>query len=157
FVWEWIDHGLLLPGATDHVYGGDFGERLHGTNFCIDGLLFPDRTPSPGATELKKVIEPVRITGPNPLTIQNLRTFAGGDDLELVWSVAIDGLEVEAGGLELPAIAPGESVEVPPPVAGGLARSAGERLLTVRAVLAKDETWANAGHEVAWAQFALHA
>ncbi|MGW7684158.1 glycoside hydrolase family 2 TIM barrel-domain containing protein [Kribbella sp. NPDC054772] len=153
FLWEWIDHGLLLPGATDHVYGGDFGERLHGTNFCIDGLLFPDRTPSPGLLEYKKVLEPVRITGPSPLTIQNLRTFAGVDDLEFLWSVTLDGVEVESGRLEVPELAPGQSVELASPT--GESSSESERLLTVCAVLAKDTAWAVAGHEVAWGQFVL--
>jgi beta-galactosidase len=163
FVWEWIDHGLLLPGATDHVYGGDFGERLHGANFCIDGLLFPDRTPSPGLTEYKKVIEPIRITGPDPLTIHNLRTFADVDDLEFVWSVDVDGLQVDSGRIEVPAIPPGESAELPlplgvtatPAAAQAHLSSSAERVLTVRAVLAKDVAWAVAGHEVAWRQFVL--
>ncbi|GAA3147538.1 beta-galactosidase [Kribbella aluminosa] len=150
FVWEWIDHGLLLPGATDHVYGGDFGERLHGTNFCIDGLLFPDRTPSPGLTEYKKVLEPVRITG--LLTIENHRTFTSTDDLEFLWSVTADGVEVDSGRLEVPEIAPGASACLEPPTT---ISSEVERVLTVRAVLAKDTAWANAGHEVAWSQFVL--
>ncbi|WP_202873386.1 glycoside hydrolase family 2 TIM barrel-domain containing protein [Kribbella capetownensis] len=157
FVWEWIDHGLLLPGAIDHVYGGDFGERVHGANFCIDGLLFPDRTPSPGLTEYKKVIEPVRITGPDPLTIHNLRTFASLDDLEFVWSEELDGEQIDAGRLEVPEIQAGSTAALPPPVETQppTEMPGDERWLTVRAVLAKDEAWAAAGHEVAWAQFRL--
>ena len=61
FVWEWIDHGLRQ--GERFAYGGDFGEPLHDGNFVADGLLFPDRTPSPGLLEFKKVIEPVRISG----------------------------------------------------------------------------------------------
>lgn len=182
FLWEWIDHGLLLPGATDHVYGGDFGERLHGTNFCIDGLLFPDRTPSPGLTEYKKVLEPVRITGPNPLTIHNHRTHTDTTDLNFHWTLEENGQERSSGHLQVPPIPPNQSTTIPlpptahtatpahpatsgppaPPAAcplpaAGLVSSPsdGERVLTVRAVLAKDEAWATAGHEVAWAQFVL--
>ncbi|TDO52473.1 beta-galactosidase [Kribbella sp. VKM Ac-2527] len=153
FVWEWIDHGLLLPGATDYVYGGHFGERVHGANFCIDGLLFPDRTPSPGLLEYKKVIEPVRITGPNPLTIHNLQTFGPLDHLEFLWVEEVDGVEVAAGRLEVPGVEAGAPVEVDLPDL--TSDVAGERWLTVRAVLAKDQSWAAAGHEVAWAQFEL--
>ena len=51
------------PTARVFAYGGDFGEPLHDGNFVADGLLFPDRTPSPGLLEFKKVIEPVRIAG----------------------------------------------------------------------------------------------
>jgi beta-galactosidase len=154
FVWEWIDHGLLLPGATDYVYGGHFGERVHGANFCIDGLLFPDRTPSPGLLEYKKVIEPVRITGPDPLTIHNLQTFGPLDHLEFLWAEEIDGVEVASGRLEMPEIRAGAAVDVGR-VPDVTSDAVGERWLTVRAVLAKDEPWAAAGHEVAWAQFPL--
>ena len=66
FVWEWIDHGLRQrtpDGGERFAYGGDFGEPLHDGNFVADGLLFPDRTASPGLLEFKKVIEPVRIEG----------------------------------------------------------------------------------------------
>lgn len=152
FVWEWIDHGLLLPGATEYVYGGDFGEKVHGANFCIDGLMFPDRTPSPGLIELKKVLEPVRISG--PLTIHNLQDFATLDQLDFVWSVEVDGVEVGAGRLQVPEVLPGATAEIPLPVEP-TGDASGERWLTVRAVLAKDEPWADAGHELAWAQFAL--
>jgi len=151
FVWEWIDHGLLLPGATDYVYGGHFGERVHGANFCIDGLMFPDRTPSPGLLELKKVLEPVRITG--PLTIHNLQDFGTLDHLEFVWVEEVDGVEVASGRLDVPAVEAGAAVEVGLPDLS--AKGVGERWLTVRAVLAKDKPWAAAGHEVAWAQFPL--
>ncbi len=64
FVWEWVDHGLRAKapdGGEFYAYGGDFGEPVHDGNFVADGLVFPDRTPSPGLIELKKVIEPVRI------------------------------------------------------------------------------------------------
>ncbi|MEV0290772.1 glycoside hydrolase family 2 TIM barrel-domain containing protein [Kribbella sp. NPDC050820] len=190
FVWEWIDHGLLLPGATDYVYGGDFGERVHGSNFCIDGLLFPDRTPSPGLLEYKKTIEPVNITLADNLIVNNRQTFGTLDHLEFLWTEEVDGIEVRSGRLQVPTVAAGATVEVSSPVGGvappvgGLtpvgARAAagevspvaaggavvagdrlelisadGERWLTVRAVLAKDEPWAAAGHEVAWAQFRL--
>ncbi len=60
FVWEWIDHGIRPRRGRAYAYGGDFGEPLHDGNFVADGLLFPDRTPSPGLVEFKKVVEPVR-------------------------------------------------------------------------------------------------
>ncbi len=62
FVWEWIDHGLAHP-EYGYAYGGDFGEELHDGNFVCDGLLFPDRTPSPGLLDFKSVIQPVRMDG----------------------------------------------------------------------------------------------
>jgi beta-galactosidase len=65
FIWEWLDHGIKQStpdGREFFAYGGDFGEELHDGSFIIDGLILPDRTPSPGLTELAKIFEPVRIT-----------------------------------------------------------------------------------------------
>lgn len=65
FIWEWLDHGIRQRDQKDReffAYGGDFGEQIHDSSFIIDGLLFPDRTPSPGLLEYAKTIEPVRIT-----------------------------------------------------------------------------------------------
>lgn len=63
-IWEWCDHAVLkhLPnGKIGYLYGGDSGEFPHDGNFCCDGLVFPDRTPSTGLLEFKKVIEPLLI------------------------------------------------------------------------------------------------
>ncbi len=63
-VWEWIDHGLSATtpdGRAYFAYGGDFGDEPNDDNFVCDGLLFPDRTPSPGLVAYKKVLEPVRV------------------------------------------------------------------------------------------------
>ncbi|WP_255621400.1 glycoside hydrolase family 2 TIM barrel-domain containing protein [Pseudonocardia sp. DSM 110487] len=157
FVWEWIDHGLRTRDAHGREffgYGGDFGEELHDGNFVADGLLFPDRTPSPGLHEFAKVIEPVRITGTpdGRLRVTNLHEVLDLGHLRFPWTVEEDGVEVEAGELDVPHVAPGESVELDLPAkAGGDA----ETWLTVRAVLALDAPWAAAGHEIAWGQTRL--
>jgi beta-galactosidase len=152
FIWEWIDHGIRVrTGQGDYFgYGGDFGEPLHDGNFVADGLLFPDRTPSPGLLEYKKVIEPVRIAAADgALRITNLYDFLTLSHLDFEWSVEDEGVEKAAGSLKVPEARPGESVVVPvpdiPPVSG-------EAWLTVRAVLAKGVLWAAAGHEIGWAQ-----
>ncbi|SDK56870.1 beta-galactosidase [Glycomyces sambucus] len=164
FVWEWIDHGVRRrteDGREWFAYGGDFGEPLHDGNFVVDGLVFPDREPSPGLVEFKKVVEPVRITvdpGPRRITVENLRDFAGTGDLAFEWAVEDDGETERTGRLDLPALDPGNAaiVQFPSPVAD-LGEPRGERWLTVRAVLAKDEPWAGAGHEIAWGQARLAA
>lgn len=53
FVWEWADHGIKTEKGF--LYGGDFGERKHDGNFCIDGLMTPDRKIKSGALEMKAV------------------------------------------------------------------------------------------------------
>jgi beta-galactosidase len=157
FVWEWIDHGLRSrtpDGREFFAYGGDFGEPLHDGNFVADGLLFPDRTPSPGLHELKKVVEPVRIAaGPGGgIRITNLYDVRDVSHLAFVWSLEAEGVELASGRLEVPPLAPGETATAPlPPLPGATAES----WLTVRAVLATGQPWAPAGHEVAWGQLAV--
>ncbi|RPK71455.1 Beta-galactosidase [Streptomyces sp. ADI95-17] len=147
FVWEWIDHGIAHP-EHGFAYGGDFGEELHDGNFVCDGLLFPDRTPSPGLIEYKKVIEPVRIeplTDAGSVRITNGYDFAGSAHLDFEWSHEVDGVPVGAGTLAVPELAPGASAQVPLPVDGA-------GVWTVRAVLARDTAWGERGHVVAWGQ-----
>ncbi|MFI6096227.1 glycoside hydrolase family 2 TIM barrel-domain containing protein [Lentzea sp. NPDC051213] len=156
FIWEWIDHGLAADGHIKDghfAYGGDFGEPLHDGNFVIDGLVFPDRTPSPGLLEFAKVFEPVRITG----TAQNIRIASHYDHVSLDhlrfdWVYEDDGVEVAAGSLEVPSLPAGEHAEVALPA---LPPVSGEGWLTVRASLGAATSWAAAGHLVAWGQVAV--
>jgi beta-galactosidase len=142
FVWEWIDHGLRHP-EYEYAYGGDYGEPVHDGNFVVDGLLFPDRTPSPGLLDVHKAYEPVRFA----FTDDRVEiTPKRGDlsQLRFEWTFQ-DG---PSGVFRLP---PGGGVVALPEVPA----SDGETWLTVRAVLAVDTPWAPAGHEVAWAQHRL--
>ncbi|MEV0090844.1 glycoside hydrolase family 2 TIM barrel-domain containing protein [Streptomyces sp. NPDC050738] len=148
FIWEWIDHGITHP-TLGYAYGGDFGEELHDSNFVCDGLLFPDRTPSPGLIEYKKVIEPVRITGDGEagtVRITNLYDFSDLSHLTFEWSYQVEGETIEAGTLPVPPLAPGESADLKlpsPPAAGHDA----ETQWTVRAQLA-----GTPAHTVAWGE-----
>ncbi|WP_405859626.1 DUF4981 domain-containing protein [Streptomyces sp. NBC_00090] len=175
FVWEWIDHGLVHP-VYGHGYGGDFGEEVHDGNFVCDGLLFPDRTPSPGLLEYKKVIEPVRIApGPSnspdsvgsvgsvtSLTSVDSVLVTNGHDvvdlahLAFTWSFLADGETLATGPLDVPPLPAGESARVALPVPPAYPAGV-ETLWTVRALLAHDTAWARAGHEVAWGQVPVSA
>ncbi|MEU4794912.1 glycoside hydrolase family 2 TIM barrel-domain containing protein [Streptomyces sp. NPDC023327] len=153
FVWEWIDHGIAHP-AYEYAYGGDFSEEPHDGNFVCDGLVLPDRTPSPGLVEYKKVIEPVRVDGDGRagvVRITNLHDFATLGHLSFTWSYEADGVRVADGPLAVPALGPGEHAEAQLPPAPPHAPEA-ETGWTVRAVLAADTAWAERGHVVAWAQ-----
>jgi beta-galactosidase len=168
FVWEWIDHGIRKrtgDGREFYAYGGDFGEPLHDGNFVADGLVFPDRTPSPGLLEFKKVIEPVRIeAGPGVgIRITNLHQFKDLSHLAFPWTLEIDGELVASGRLqapELPELPSAETITVALPSlpeTGSALAAGAEFWLTVRAVLAEDAPWADAGHEVAWGQIQVRA
>ncbi|MEH0473625.1 glycoside hydrolase family 2 TIM barrel-domain containing protein [Streptomyces sp. B21-097] len=156
FVWEWIDHGVKHP-RLGYAYGGDFGEELHDGNFVCDGLVFPDRTPSPGLVEFKKVIEPVALeaTDEGKVRVTNKQDFADLSALAFTWTFQVDGETVGSGSLAVPPLAAGDSadVELPKPPAG--AQAGAETGWTVRAVLAEDTAWAHAGHVVAWGQVAV--
>lgn len=148
FVWEWIDHGLAAPGHF--AYGGDFGELLHDGNFVIDGLLFPDRTPSPGLTEFAKIIEPVRIDADSSgIRVSNHYDFADTGHLTYTWVLEEEGIAVTHGVLDVPTVQSGQSVSVPLP---SLPVTSGESWLTVSASLSSGAAWAPAGHVVGWGQ-----
>lgn len=160
FVWEWIDQGLAaeLPDGTPYfAYGGDYGEPLHDGPFVIDGLVFPDRTPSPGLLEFKKVFEPVRIDiDAETIRVRNLHDAVELSEFGLVWELARDGIVIEQGVLDAGPVAAGDLAHLPIPVAVSGDTEA-ETVLTVRVLTKRDTRWAARGHEIAWAQRVLAA
>ncbi len=158
FVWEWIDHGIRATnelGEEFYGYGGDFGDTPNDGNFVIDGLLFPDRTPSPGLEELRAVIQPIRTraidANEGRLEVTNLYDFTSLDGIDAQWTVGSESGTVASGACPLPNVGPGESapIQIPMPAA-----NQGEWLnLSFR--LSHEQPWAPAGHEVASAQFEL--
>lgn len=171
FVWEWYDHGLEAEGADGRAtyrYGGDFGEEVHDGSFIIDGLLLPDRTPSPGLVELAAVNAPVRIgLTERGVTVHNRREVLDTSEVTFAWRIEVDGTAVADGVLDVPIIAPGGSVTVPLPIAldgildGAWERPSGRRLcgaeeawLTVTA-MEPPRAWAPSGYEVGVGQLRL--
>jgi beta-galactosidase/evolved beta-galactosidase subunit alpha len=163
-VWEWLDHGIrttTADGRAYFAYGGDFGDEPNDDNFVCDGLLFPDRTPSPGLIEYKKVLEPVRVEAIDlgaaaaRLRVHNRYDFLALDHLHASWQLTQDGLAIATGDLAIPEVAPGAATAIeiaypaPPAWPGAAYR------LTLRFTLARAAGWAEAGHEVAFAQFEL--
>ena len=129
FIWEWIDHGLETADAEGnriYGYGGDFGERLHDGNFVADGLVLPDRTPSPALLDAKHHYSPVGLEV-SPGTARIVNRYAFSDLSHLRAEVSVDA-QASWQELELPTIAPGESVEVALPAHEGATTTV--RLLT---------------------------
>ncbi|GAB3454899.1 glycoside hydrolase family 2 TIM barrel-domain containing protein [Kineococcus endophyticus] len=164
FVWEWIDHGLRQSGPDGverFAYGGDFGEPVHDGAFVADGLVFPDRTPSPGLLDYAAVIAQVRLrpeTTPSGDLLRLTNHFDVVDlgHVDLRWSVEDDGVEVASGTLPTPDLAPRATtlLDVPDEVAA-LSAAAGERWFTVTAHLGEATSWAEAGHELGRGQVQL--
>ncbi len=164
FVWEWVDHGLrkrTTDGRPYFAYGGDFGDEPNDGAFCCDGLVFPDRTPSPGLIEYKKVIEPVCVEAGDltrgEVVLTNRYDFLDLSHLRLEWKVEAGGALEQSGTMAVPRVAPGKrkTMRLPLANAAAAADEGVERWLTLSFVLADDQPWATAGHEVAWAQFPL--
>ncbi|GIF62455.1 beta-galactosidase [Asanoa ishikariensis] len=134
FIWEWLDHGIRR--GNHFAYGGDFGEPVHDGNFVIDGLVFPDRTPSPGLTELGAIFAPVRLVPDgDALTVRNGYDHRDLTGVTLDWTVAVDGTTVAAGSQAAPDLAPGQSAPLPA-LHADVPAGRGEAWLTVTARLA---------------------
>ena len=166
FVWEWCDHGFPIETVCsnglfgfDRVcygYGGDFGERHNDGNFCMDGLVYPDRTPHTGLLELKQVYRPVRVekgTAPDTFIIRSYLNFANaGDLLEGGWEITSEG-KVTATGAFTFTVPPMGSTEITVPAA---ASTAGDNvhirfIFTSRTAL----PWCEKGYEVCFDQLCL--
>ena len=115
FVWEWCDHaiahGQAENGKTKYYYGGDHGETIHDGNFCMDGLVYPDRTPHTGLLEYKNVYRPVRVVSydgkTGRLVLHNYMDFDDiSDYADILYEITVDGLCVQKGVLDEVSIAP---------------------------------------------------
>ena len=115
FVWEWCDHaiyrGKAANGKAMYAYGGDNGETIHDGNFCMDGLVYPDRRPHTGLLEFKNINRPVRITGYDEtngvLTLHNYMDFTDiRDYLTMSYEVTCDGQIIASGNIDVPSVAP---------------------------------------------------
>ncbi len=125
FVWEWCDHaiyhGKAEDGRTKYYYGGDHGESIHDSNFCMDGLVYPDRTPHTGLLEYKNVYRPIRVEAYEQetavLKLHNYLDFTNAKDyIKIKYEVNCDGQVLEMGDLETPSMEPHQSAEVKLPV-----------------------------------------
>lgn len=163
FIWEWCDHGLIRKdeqGREVYSYGGDFGDTPNDGTFCIDGLVFPDRTLKPAMTEVKKVFEPVTMkldAKQKTLQIKSNRFHATLDDCHLAWSLMIDGQVLNRGVFNLPTIEPQETAKLALPSELFINASGKERVLTLSLNRKEECAWAPAGFELAWEQFVLPA
>lgn len=160
-IWEWADHAIKVTdedGRDLYAYGGYFGEFLHDSNFCVDGLVFADRTPGSGLLEAKKAYQYVKISQVDlqagRISIKNLFDFQDLSGFELVWRLTCDGKTVSQGKTKLPAIKPHKSRTVSLKYSLPSECRFGCYLdLSVR--LAKDTLWASAGHECAFEQLCV--
>ncbi|WMJ23132.1 glycoside hydrolase family 2 TIM barrel-domain containing protein [Paludicola sp. MB14-C6] len=118
FVWEWCDHTVLVGeknGKSMYHYGGDFGEFPHDGNFCMDGLVYPDRKPHTGLLELKNAARPAHIHYKNgKFQIENKLDFTNLNDiLYLQWTIKQNGNVIQSGEIRALDVNPHETTELP--------------------------------------------
>ncbi|MDI7275689.1 MAG: glycoside hydrolase family 2 TIM barrel-domain containing protein [Anaerolineae bacterium] len=160
FVWDWVDQGLRRrtpEGVAWFAYGGDYGDMPNDGPFCCNGLVSPDRDPHPALWEHKKVAEPVRVT-PVDLTagaveVQNCYDFSDLAGLRVSWTLSADGRILQQGELPRLSLRPGERQRLTVPFARPHLEPGTEYWFGISFTLADDTSWAERGHEVAWAQF----
>ncbi|MBQ8508431.1 MAG: DUF4981 domain-containing protein [Clostridia bacterium] len=160
-VWEFIDHSVVIPtesGKVGYTYGGDFGDHPNDGNFCVDGLVYPDRRPHTGLLELKQIIQPVDASltdaANGTITVTNRRYFTALDDINLVWSLEKNGKEVDGGTIRSLGIAPQESADF---TLGCAPKGEGWYYLNLSFRQNRATPWAEVGHEVGFVQIKLDA
>jgi len=160
-VWEWCDHGIKTTNATGkefYAYGGDFGDKPNDGNFCMDGLVYPDRIPHTGLLELKKVISPIKIEALDLITgsfkLTNLYDFIDLSKLSLHWSIEKDGDIIKEGTLPQLKVNPSESVVInldydyPTP-------SSSKYYLNIAFKQKVTTLWSQSDYEISFEQFEL--
>ena len=137
FAWEWCDHAVDM-GEGRYFYGGDFGEFPHDGNFCVDGLVYPDRRPHTGLLEYKQAIKPFAIKAySNIIVVENRYDFAELSD-KLVFE--INGQEAQ--------------FDVPPRGKKSFKRPDGDTLM-IKAYQKTREPWADKGYEIGFEQLVI--
>lgn len=176
FIWDWVDQGIEKTsdsGLKFWAYGSDYGgpDTPSDWNFCCNGLIQPDRKPSPHLFEAKKCQQPVTfeaeaeevlpssLGGTLTVTVRNRFSFLSLEHLELSWSVSADGAVFHQQALPPLAVGPrgAEKLSISLPSKPSSARPGTEYHFVIRAVVRKGSgtLLVPEGHEVAWEQWAL--
>ena len=161
-VWEFTDHSVAIGDkyrAPSFTYGGDFNDHPNDANFCVDGLVYPDRRPHTGLLELKQAIKPFAVTevdaAAGKFKVKNLRWFTSLSDTELYWSLERNGKSVASGKIDSLNIEPQRSRTYA--VNYGDAKLYGELYLNISVRNRYEKPWAAAGHELGTAQIKVPA
>ncbi len=157
-VWEYTDHSVQIElenGKKGFTYGGDFGDFPNDGNFCVDGLVYPDRRVHTGMLEMKQVYKPYRIKAKDiskgVFEIKNLRNFSDLSDIDILWSIESNGKVIKEGTINSLDIAPFETAELVIDVT----EVKGYSYLNLSFVKNCATDWADAFYEIGHDQFEL--
>ncbi|MBN2374952.1 MAG: DUF4981 domain-containing protein [Sedimentisphaerales bacterium] len=161
-VWDWVDQGLRKQddqGREFWAYGGDYGDQPNDNNFCMNGLVLPDRRIPPKMWEVKKVYQYIGMEADDLLAgkvkVKNKYVFLNLKDFDIKWQLTEDGSVIQQGALAPIDLAPGQSTVITVPFQQPNLTAGAEYHLRVSFHLSGDTDWVAKGHEVAWQQFAL--
>ncbi len=164
FIWDWVDQGIkktLDDGRSYWAYGGDFGpaDVPSDSNFCMNGLVDPDRTPHPALKEVKKVYQyigfkPVPFYS-NKIEIINKYDFISLEGIDIKWEIVSNGNIVESGAIRSPKLGAGENGIFDLDMTRDLVKRNTEYFLNFSAVTRTAQKIVPAGYEIAFAQFAI--
>ncbi len=162
FIWDWVDQGLKKydeNGVGYWAYGGDYGEKYHDFDFCINGMIWPDRTPHPSMYEFKKLTQPFAVKALSLIggefEILNKKYFTTLDDLDVTWELMVNGIAVQSGLLGSYSIEPDATVKVRVPFKKPVMNAGDECHLNFHFVMNQDTSWCAKGHELGWEQFEM--
>ena len=163
YIWDWVDQGLIqktAKGETYYAFGGDMGDTaINDLNFCLNGIVDPNRVPKPALFECKKVFQPVLIEAENLneklIKITNRHDFTNLNEFNIVWKLEEDGKLIQSGTLKPINLAPNTSQIITIPFRNPKVKAGKEYFLRVAFTVPEATTWAEKNHEIAWEQIKL--
>lgn len=162
YVWDWVDQGLEktdAKGQKYYVYGGDHGEKIHDGNFCLNGIVFPDRSLKSAAYEFRKQMQNVSITALNlengEFLVSNLYSFTNLNEFAISYQILENGKMIKELPLPSMNIAPFQTQKLVLNYKQFVKNKASEYHILISFKTKLDYNWAKAGHEVSWEQFSI--
>jgi len=161
-IWDWVDQGLqekAKDGSIYYTYGGDYGDKPNDKNFCINGVVFPDRSLPPKVWEVKKVYQNIGVYVDDfkrhRILFKNKFFFTNLSEFDVSWTLSEDNQVLEAGKIKNMNIKPGTSEYRTVPFQNVEPSPGSEFWFKVVFKLKKATKWAEAGQVIAWEQFKI--
>ena len=160
FIWDFVDQGLRKTkedGKEFWAYGGDFGDKPNSLNYCINGIVKPDRSPNPALFEVKKVYQDVIVVPidlpKGKIQVENKNRFRSLEYLSIAWELTENGKVKQKGNLKPQAIQPLTSEDLKIPIKKPKTKPSSEYHLIIMFKLNRKTIWGKKGDVMAWEQF----
>ena len=162
FIWDFIDQGLRKTsenGKEFWAYGGDFDDKPNDWNYCINGIVLPDRTPNPALYEVKKVYQNMKVIPVDlikgKVKVLNKYNFKSIDLVDVKWELTANGIKIQERKMDKFNIKPKDIKDVVIPLKPPEITPNTEYHLKIIFLLSEDTLWAKKGHILAWDQFKI--